>query len=309
VSETEPFRVADEVADALSGDGAVVALETSVIAQGLPPPRNLECVERMTAAVRAGGAVPAWIGIEGGTVRVGLGPSELEAFARPGFASKVARRDLPIAIAGGLPGATTVSTTLWSAHRAGISVAATGGIGGVHPRSLDVSADLLELARTPVLLVCSGPKSIVDPAATAERLEELGVAIVGFRCDRMPFFLATASEVELDDRVEDPAAAGRLVDAMRRLGMGSATLLCNPIPPEHAMDEATVAAAVRECEERAAREGVRGKALTPFLLACIAEATGGASLEANLALLESNARLAGEVAAAAIAARSSRSPS
>jgi pseudouridine-5'-phosphate glycosidase len=302
VSESEPFGVADEVADALSANGAVVALETSVIAQGLPPPRNLECVERMTAAVRAAGAVPAWIGIEAGAVRVGLGAPELEAFARPEYTSKVARRDLPIAIAGGLPGATTVSTTLWAAHRAGISVAATGGIGGVHPRSLDVSADLLELARTPVFLVSSGPKSIVDPVATAERLEELGVAIVGFRCDRLPFFLATESEVELDDRVEDPVAAGRLVDAMRGLGINAATLLCNPIPPEHAMDAAIVAAAVRECEERATREGVRGKSLTPFLLSCLAEATGGASLEANLALLESNARLAGEVAAASATA-------
>jgi pseudouridine-5'-phosphate glycosidase len=299
---SEAVLVADEVADALAGDGAVVALETSVIAQGLPPPRNLECVERMTAAVRTAGAVPAWVGIVDGAVRVGLGPSELEAFARTGYAAKVARRDLPVAIAGGLPGATTVSTTLWAAHRAGISIAATGGIGGVHPRSLDVSADLLELARTPVLLVCSGPKSIVDAAATAERLEELGVAVVGFRCDRMPFFLASASEVELDDRVEDPSAAGRLVGAMRALGVGAATLLCNPIPPEHAMDAAVVAGAVAACEERAANEGVRGKGVTPFLLSCLAEATGGASLEANLALLESNARLAGEVAAASRAA-------
>lgn len=295
---SEVLRVSEEVAEALARDGAVVALETSVIAQGLPPPRNLECVERMERAVRDAGAVPAWIGIDEGVVAVGLGPSELAAFARPGFAAKVARRDLAFAIAGGGPGATTVSTTLWAAARAEISVGATGGIGGVHPGSLDVSADLVELSRTPVLLVCSGPKSIVDPAATAERLEELGVAIVGYRCDRLPFFLATDSDVELTERVEDPAAAGRLVGAMRRLGTTSATLLCNPVPPEHAMDAAVVAEAVRGCDERAAREGVRGKALTPFLLSCLAASTGGVSLEANLALLESNARLAGEVAVA-----------
>lgn len=288
----------EEVAEALAGDGAVVALETSVIAQGLPPPRNLECVERLSAAVRAAGAVPAWIGIVEGTVRVGLEPSDLSAFAEPGFAAKVARRDLAFAIAGGGPGATTVSTTIWAAARAGISVGATGGIGGVHPRSHDVSADLIELSRTPVLLVCSGPKSIVDPVATAERLEELGVALVGYRCDRLPFFLATASEVELDERVEDPGAAGLLVDALRRLDARSAVVLCNPVPAEHAMDAGVVGEAVRECEERAARRAVRGKALTPFLLSCLSDATEGESLEANLALLESNARLAGEVAVA-----------
>jgi pseudouridine-5'-phosphate glycosidase len=280
----------------------VVALETSVVAQGLPPPRNAECVERMSSAIRSAGAIAAWIGVADGEIRVGLEPRALEALAEPGRASKVARRDLPVAVAGGGLGALTVSATIWAAARAGLSVAATGGVGGVHPGTGDVSADLVELSRTAILLVCSGPKSIVDPVATAERLEELGVAIVGFRCDRLPFFLATESEVELDDRVEYPVAAGRLVDAMRGLGINAATLLCNPIPPEHAMDAAIVAAAVRECEERATREGVRGKSLTPFLLSCLAEATGGASLEANLALLESNARLAGEVAAASATA-------
>jgi pseudouridylate synthase len=288
----------EEVELALAGDAAVVALETSVIAQGLPPPRNLECVERMTAAVRTSGAVPAWIGIVHGEVRVGLSRSELEAFAEPGRASKVARRDLAFALTQGGLGATTVSTTIWAAARAGVSVGATGGIGGVHGTTGDVSADLVELSRNRLVLVCSGPKSIVDPLATAERLEELGVAIVGYRCDRMPFFLALESDVELEQRVDDVVSAARLVHALWRLEDASAVVVCNPIPSDRAMNAATVADAVRECEEVALRDRVRGKAVTPFLLSCLAERTGGASLEANLALLESNARLAGEIVVA-----------
>jgi pseudouridine-5'-phosphate glycosidase len=301
-----------EVAAARAEGRAIVALETSVVAQGLPPPSNAECVDRMSAAIREAGAVPAWIAVRGGELRVGLADDELRAFTEPGIAAKVARRDLPFAIASGRPGATTVSSMIWAAAGSGIAVAATGGIGGVHPGSGDVSADLAELARVPVLLVCSGPKSIVDPVATAERLEELGVALVGYRCDRLPFFLAREAAVELDERVDDAAAAARVLHAMRELPAPAGVVLCNPVPTDVAMDAAAVGDAVRECERAATREGVRGKALTPFLLSCLAERTGGASLEANLALLESNARLAGEVAVAAervTVARSSRSPS
>lgn len=287
-----------EVRAALEGDGPVVALETSVLAQGLPVPRNAEAAERMSRAVREGGAAPAWIGISGGEIRVGLTEAELERFLDPAGVAKVARRDLPVVLARGGLGATTVSATIWAAHAAGIAACATGGIGGVHPGSGDVSADLLELARTPVLLVCSGPKSIVDPIATAERLEELGVPVVGYRVDRMPFFLAREAPVELEHRVDSPAEAASLVRAQRELGVRSSVLLANPIPASRAMDPAEVERAVRAAEERAAREGVRGKALTPFLLSALAEETGGASLEANLALLEANARLAAEVAAA-----------
>jgi pseudouridylate synthase len=294
----------EEVAAALAGGRAVVALETSVVAQGLPPPSNAECVERMGAAVRDAGALPAWVGVLDGELRVGLTDVELRSLAEPGAAAKVARRDLPFAIASGGPGATTVSSTIWTAARAGISVAATGGIGGVHPGSGDVSADLAELARTPVLLVCSGPKSIVDPAATAERLEELGVAMVGYRCDQLPFFLAREAGVELDQRIDDATGAARLLDAMRTLATPAGVVLCNPVPADAAMDAAAVAEAVRDCERVAAREGVRGKALTPFLLSCLSDHTGGASLQANLALLESNARLAGEVGVAAADASS-----
>jgi pseudouridylate synthase len=298
---TDLVVVSEEVKDAVEGTGAVVALETSVIAQGLPPPRNTECVERMTAAVRASGAVPAWTGVVEGVVRVGLSPTELDAFADPGRSSKVARRDLAFAAAQGLLGATTVSATIWAAAATGVRVGATGGIGGVHPRTGDVSADLVELSRTRVLLVCSGPKSIVDPIATAERLDELGVATVGYRTDLLPFFVVDAADVELDERVNDPAAAARLVRAQESFGASAAVLLCNPVPSGYALDAAAVSNAVRACEDEAKRDGIRGKALTPFLLSCVAARTDGKSLEANLALLESNARLAAEVAVAAAA--------
>ncbi|MGE5459943.1 MAG: pseudouridine-5'-phosphate glycosidase, partial [Solirubrobacterales bacterium] len=255
-------------------------------------------VERMSSAIRGAGALPAWIGVVAGEVRVGLSAAELERFCDPEGIAKVARRDLPMVVAGGGLGATTVSTTIWAARAAGISVGATGGIGGVHPGTGDVSADLLELARTPVLLVCSGPKSIVDPVATDERLEELGVAIVGYGVDRLPFFLTREAPVQLEHRVDTPAEAAAIARAQSELGMRSAVLLCNPVPAANAMDAAVVAEVVRRAEVRAEREGVRGKAVTPFLLSALAEETGGASLEANLALLGSNAGLAAQVAVA-----------
>ncbi len=291
------FVVAEEVRDALADGRGVVSLETSVIGQGLPHPRNLECAERMDAAVRSGDAVPAWIGVIEGSVIVGLTAGELARFAEPGAASKVARRDYPVAVAGGALGATTVSATIWAGAKAGITVAATGGIGGVHPgKEPDVSADLLELARTPGLLVCSGPKSIIDPEATAERLEELGVAVVGYGTDRLPFFLARESSVELEHRADTPEQAASMLRAATDLDIRSTIVLCQPIHADAAMDAAEVADAATEAERRADRAGIDGKARTPFLLAALAELTDGRSLEANLTLLEDNARLAGEVA-------------
>lgn len=305
VRPSTAVRASSGLVEALASGTGVVALETSVVSQGLPPPRNIECVDRMSAAVRDAGAVPAWIGVVDGEVVVGLSEDQLLAFGEPGAASKVARRDLPFALAAGGLGATTVSSTIWAAHHVGLTVGATGGIGGVHPGSGDVSADLLELARTPILLICSGPKSIVDPNATVERLEELGVGVVGYRCDRLPFFLAKEASVDLDQRVEDPEQAARIVDALAAMNARAAVLLCNPIADAFAMDPARVEEAVRACERIAERAGVRGKDVTPFLLSCMAERTDGESLQANLALLEANARLAGEVAAArANAARS-----
>lgn len=291
------FRVADEVGVSRKLRNGVVALETSVIGQGLPVPENRECIERMNAAIRASGAVPAWIGVVDGAVTVGLTDEQLARFAEPGVATKVARRDVPVAVASGALGATTVSATVWAAATAGIDVAATGGIGGVHPgRDPDVSADLLELARTPGLLVCSGPKSIIDPAATAEKLEELGVALVGYGVGRLPFFLARETSVELEHRVDTPGEAAAIARAVSDLRVPTTVLLCNPVPDAEAMDADDVASAVAEAEARAGRDGVHGKERTPFLLTALAEITGGRSLQANLALLEDNARVAGLVA-------------
>jgi pseudouridine-5'-phosphate glycosidase len=295
---TARIRLGEEVGAARSDERPVVAIETSVIGQGLPAPANVECARRMDRAIREAGAVPAWVGVLGGDVVVGLSESELAAFSEPGRAEKVARRDLPAACARGGPGATTVSATIWAAARTGILVGATGGIGGVHLGNRDdVSADLWELSRTSGLLVCSGPKSIVDPSATVERLEELGVSLIGYRTGRLPHFLAAEVAIEMEHRVETPEEAAGVLSASLALEVGSTVLLCNPVPAAVALDPVQVQAATSRAEERARAERVRGRDLTPFLLAAIAEETGGRSLDANLALLEANAALAGAVAA------------
>jgi pseudouridylate synthase len=303
--------VSDEVRMAVDARRPVVGLETSVIGQGLPAPRNLECIERMEAAIHGAGAVPAWTAVLDGAVRVGLERADLERIAEPGAATKAARRDLPVAVASGAVGATTVSATIWAAHRAGIRIAATGGIGGVHPpvrdaASTDVSADLLELAHTPVLLVCSGPKSIVDPVATAEKLEELGVTLVGYGVDRLPFFLAREAPVTLEHRVDTVEEAAALARAQRTTDVDAAVLLCSPIPADLALDVDELLAATARAQARMHDDRIEGKAVTPFLLRTLAEETDGRSLEANLALLEGNARLAAQVAVALSAATSGR---
>ncbi len=293
-----PLALSDRVREALGEGRAVVALETSVLAQGLPDPRNLEARETMTHAIRSRGAEAAWVLVEGGLLRVGASEGDLDRVAAAGNAAKVARRDLPMAIAGGRLGATTVSATVWAADRAGIEVSVTGGIGGVHLASGDVSADLFELARTPGTLVCSGPKSIVDLQATAERIEELGIGLIGYRCETLPSFLLAGSTIHLEHRADSPADIASASRARRNLGVASALLVCNPIPADRAMDDEVVSDAVRACVEQADKEWVTGKDVTPFLLSCLAERTAGASLEANLALLESNAALAADIAVA-----------
>jgi pseudouridine-5'-phosphate glycosidase len=293
----EAFVVADPVRGALRDGRPVVALETSVLAQGLPHPRNLEALEAMTAAVLAGGAEPAWVWVDRGELRLGGSREELVRLATEGAAAKVARRDLPMTLASGRAGATTVSATLWAASRAGVEVMATGGIGGVHPGTGDVSADLLELARTPGTVVCSGPKSIVDPALTLERIEELGIGVIGYRCDRLPFFVVREVDIPLDHLANTAQEAAAAAQARAGLGVQSALLVCSPLPQDKALPAEEVRDAVAECERRAHGRGVHGKEVTPFLLACLAEVTQGRSLEANLALLESNAAVAAEIAA------------
>ena len=291
------WRVADEVADALSGGRPVVALESTLIAHGLPWPDNLETARASESAVRAAGAVPATIAVGGGVVRVGLDDATLERMATSGGFLKAGRRDLSAIAARGLDAATTVSATLWIARRAGLGVMATGGLGGVHRDAADVSADLDELARADgVLVVCSGVKTILDVPATLERLESLGVPVVGYRTATMPGFTTPETGLPLEWRADDPAGAAAIVASHRRLGLPGAVVLVQRVAesigvPGDLMDRA-IAAALAEASSR----GITGKPLTPLLLDFVRSATAGKALAANRALIVANAGLAGEVA-------------
>ncbi len=293
------IRVSEEVRSALAGGRPVVALESTVLAHGLPRPRNLEVGRALEEEVRAAGAVPATVAVLSGVPVAGLSPAELERVAMTEGVLKLSTRDLPLAVARGSDGATTVAATSWLAYRAGIEVFATGGIGGVHrgePR--DVSADLTELGRTPLVVTCAGAKSILDLPATREALETAGVLVLGWRTEEFPGFYARETGLPVDARVEDAAAVAGVWRARRRLGTPGALLLCVPPPEEAALPSSSVTAAIDRALEDAAREGVRGKEVTPFLLGAVARLTEGRSLKANVALLRRNARVAAEVAAA-----------
>jgi len=282
------------VCAALEAGRPVVALESTVISHGLPWPDNLDLARDMEAAMRAGGAEPATIAVLGGQVHVGLEDGDLERLARTADIWKVSRRDLPVVIAQKRDGATTVAATMMLAHQAGIRVMATGGIGGVHrgDRS-DVSADLPELTRTPVVVVCSGAKAILDLPATLEWLETWGVPVVGYGTSELPAFYLRDSGLALEARADSPAE----VAAIAREVTGG-MVLCVPCPAEAALPATEVQAAVDEAVREAAAQGLRGKPVTPFLLARVAALTGGRAKAANLALLRNNARVAAEVAAA-----------
>ncbi|HEU0015285.1 MAG TPA: pseudouridine-5'-phosphate glycosidase, partial [Longimicrobium sp.] len=291
------IRIAPDVRDALAGGRPVVALESTVLAHGLPRPRNLEVGRAMEDAVRAGGAVPATIGVLRGVPAVGLSAEEIEHLAMADGVLKLSTRDLPVPIARGLDGATTVAATMWLAHRAGVQVFATGGIGGVHRGDArDVSADLTELGRTPVLVVCAGAKSVLDLPATREALETAGVLLVGWRTDELPAFYARESGIPVDVRVDDAAQAAALWRAHRAMDLPGGMLLCVAPPEAAALPGDEIGRAIDVALARAAQRGIRGKDVTPFLLRSVAEATGGRSLEANVALLRQNARVAAEVA-------------
>jgi pseudouridylate synthase len=297
---TLPIDIRPEVAEALAEGGAVLALESTAIAHGLPWPDNLETAHRLTAAARAGGAVPAVIGVLDGRVRVGVDDAGLERFARGAAMPKVSRRDLAIVTARGGDGATTVAGTMLCAALAGIAVFATGGIGGVHrgaAETFDVSADLTELARTPVAVVCSGAKSILDLPKTLEALETLGVPVLGWRTGTFPAFHARSSGLAVDARVDGAEEVARVIRAQRRLGRGG-VVIASPVPEAAALDGAAVEAWIGEALREAEAARIRGKAITPFLLQRLAELSGGATLAANVALLESNARVGAEIAAA-----------
>ena len=291
------LRVFAPVADALAWGRPVVALESSVLAQGLPIPANREAAERMTSAAARAGALAAVTAVVHGICTLGLDHDELERFLARDGVRKVSARDLPIAIAQRVDGATTVAASLSIAFAAGAAVFATGGIGGVHREApFDESADLDELARTPMVVVCAGAKSILDLAATLERLESRGVTIVGYRTSEMPGFFTRSAGLPLPARAESAAEIAEIHRAARSLGRTQATLVVQPPPADTALDEKTVDLAVSQALEEARREGIHGAAVTPFLLAAVERATGGRSLAANLGLLDENAYLAGAIA-------------
>jgi pseudouridine-5'-phosphate glycosidase len=295
-------HIAPAVRAALAEGAAVVALESTLIAHGLPWPDNLETALRAEAAVRAAGAVPATVAVFGGTVRLGLSAAEVEHVARSGGFVKASRRDLGAVVARRLDAATTVSATLLIARRHGVSVLATGGLGGVHRDAavtFDVSTDLDELARADgTLVVCSGVKSILDVPATLEALETRGVPVVGYRTNDFPAFTTRSSGLRLEVRADTPAAAAALVRGHRALGLPGAVVLAQPVPEADALDRAAMESALAAALAEARARGVVGKAVTPFLLDWLRQATGGRSLRANRALIVANAALAGAVAAA-----------
>jgi pseudouridylate synthase len=284
---------------ALEDSRPVVALESTLISHGLPWPENLEVARGMEATVREGSATPATIAILGGRVHAGLDDGDLERLARTPGIAKVSRRDFPVVLAKKRDGATTVAGTMIAAHQAGIRVMATGGIGGVHRGDrTDVSADLPELAQTPVLVVCSGAKAILDLPATLEWLETWGVPVVGYRTDELPAFYSRESGLGLEARADSPAEAAAIARALWDQGFTSGMLLCVPCPEETALRAGEVEDAIAQAVREAEAQGVRGKNVTPFLLARVAALTGGKSKSANLALLRNNARVAAEVATA-----------
>jgi pseudouridylate synthase len=287
----------DEVAEALSLRRAVVALESTILAHGLPWPENLEIGRALEREVRSAGAIPATVAVVDGAALVGLPPATLEKVARDGGAfRKLGAADLAVALALGRSGATTVSATVALAAQAGIKVMATGGIGGVHRgHQGDVSSDLTLLAQTPVVVVSAGAKAILDLHRTAEMLESLGILVVGYRTGELPAFYTPWSGIALEHRIETPAEAARVAEMRFALGQGG-VLVCNPIPEGAALDPREIDGIIAAALERADREGITGKAVTPFLLGELAQRTGGAAVAANRALALANARLAGEIA-------------
>jgi pseudouridine-5'-phosphate glycosidase len=293
------FAVAPEVSDALAARRPVVALESTILAHGLPWPDNLDVGRALEAEVRRHGALPATVAVLDGVARVGLDAAELERVAREGASmAKAGAADLPVAIARGSSAATTVSATCTLAARAGVRVFATGGIGGVHRgESGDISSDLTVLAREPIAVVSAGAKAILDLPRTVEALETLGVLVLGYDTDELPAFYTRESGVPLEHRVDDPESAARVLAARWALGQGG-VLVANPIPVAAALDRATVDKALAEALAAATAAGVRGKALTPYLLARLSQVTGGASVRANRALALHNARVGAEIAGA-----------
>ena len=299
MSETNVVRLLPAIAAALHAGRAVVALESSVFAQGLPIPANADAAVRMVRAVEQAGAVAAIAAVVSGVAAFGLAPADFDRFLRRDGVAKVAARDLALCMARGADGATTVSATLALCAQAGIPVFATGGIGGVHREpAYDESADLVELSRTSCIVVCAGAKAILDLPATLERLDTLGVPVVGYRCDELPGFFTTTTGLPLTQRLDSPADIARAFTLHRALGRAGAMLVVQSLPAPDALNGRLVDRAIGTALAAAREANVRGAAVTPFLLAAVERETGGRSLTANLALLEQNATLAGQIAVA-----------
>ena len=293
------LNIAPDVAKAIREQRPVVALESTVIAHGLPRPQNLQTANRLQEVVRETGATPATTAIIDGKLSVGLNDDHINALANSSDIRKISTRDISVAVAQGWNGATTVASTTWIAHRAGIKVFATGGIGGVHRGSLpDVSADLPELARTPIIVVCSGAKIVLDLPATREWLETHAVTVVGYECDELPAFYSRKSGLPIDARVDSPEDVAKIYHAQRDLGIESALLVVVPVPAEFEVPAEELQIVLTTALEDAEWKGIAGPALTPFLLSQMAERSGGSTLRANIALLENNARVAAEIARA-----------
>lgn len=295
------LTLARPVAKALADGKPVVALESTAITHGLPVPQNVETALEMEAAVCDEGAQPATIAVLQGRVVVGLDAEQIDTLGKtsPEKVRKCSRRDFPIAIGLGETASTTVAGTMIVARQAGIPVFATGGIGGVHRgHPFDISADLIELGRTPVAVVCSGPKSILDLELTREVLETQGVPVIGFGTDRLPSFISRTSTLSVDVRVDSVEDAASIIRAQMDMNRPGGILICVPVPAEVALAQDQAEAAIEKANEEARRKRLRGASLTPYLLTRVAELTGGASLAANTVLLANNARIAGRIAAA-----------
>ena len=294
--------VKPEVAEAIAQGKPVVALESTIISHGMPYPQNVETALQVEKIIRENGAVPATIAIIGGRLKAGLTPEEIEYFGKKGQAiAKASRRDLAVLCARGQDSATTVTTTMIIAHMAGISMFATGGIGGVHrgaETTMDISADLEELARTPVMVVCAGAKSILDLGLTLEYLETHGVPVIGYGTEELPAFYTRTSGFPVDYRVDTPEELAAAFRAQNDMALGGGMLVTNPIPEAYSMDPAVINGAIDQAVTECREKGIHGKGITPFLLARVAELTGGDSLASNIQLVYNNARVAAQTAAA-----------
>ena len=291
-----------EVAAALAAGKPVVALESTIISHGMPYPQNVQTALNVERIIRENGAVPATIAIIGGRLKAGLTAEEIEYFGKKGQAiAKASRRDLAVLCARGQDGATTVTTTMIIAHMAGIKIFATGGIGGVHRGAeitMDISADLEELGQTPVMVVCAGAKSILDLGLTLEYLETKGVPVIGYGTEELPAFYTRQSGFGVDYRVDSPEELAAAFKAGQDMGLKGGMLVTNPIPEEYAMPLDTINAAIDQAIAECKDKGIHGKATTPFLLARVAELTGGNSLDSNIQLVYNNAKVAAQTAAA-----------